>query len=126
MAKPHHFNDSDHFSANSRNYSRYRPHYPDTLFDYLATLAPQQQLAWDCAAGTGQAAVQLARHFAQVIATDASENQRRQATPTGNLFYSLAYAERPPLKFASIDLITVAQAFTGLICRHSLSLLKIS
>ena len=49
------------------------------LFTYLASLCPAHDLAWDCATGNGQAAVALAPHFEQVIATDASAQQIDQA-----------------------------------------------
>ncbi len=46
----------DHFSAVSDTYAQYRPHYPQALFDYLASLTPRHDCAWDCATGSGQAA----------------------------------------------------------------------
>ena len=39
----------DHFSRHAADYARYRPDYPDSLFDYLAAAAPARRLAWDCA-----------------------------------------------------------------------------
>lgn len=62
----------DHFSAHSVEYARFRPRYPDELFRYLDAVAPARQSAWDCATGSGQAAVALATHFDRVVATDAS------------------------------------------------------
>jgi uncharacterized protein YhfF len=41
----------------------------------LAADAPRTGLAWDCATGSGQAAVGLAERFARVIATDKSRAQ---------------------------------------------------
>ena len=53
----------DHFSGHAVEYAKFRPHYPDELFEYLALISPRHELAWDCATGNGQAAVGLARHF---------------------------------------------------------------
>ena len=47
----------DNFSTQSKNYSFSRPTYPDSLFEFLNTVTPQKNLAWDCATGNGQAAI---------------------------------------------------------------------
>jgi len=100
----------DYFSENSDNYRKYRPVYPDALFDYLATIAPSSALAWDCATGSGQAAQKLAARFSRVFATDASGDQIRKAKPAGNITYKVARAENAPIPSNTVDLITVAQA----------------
>ncbi|MCW8948962.1 MAG: class I SAM-dependent methyltransferase [Sedimenticola sp.] len=100
----------DHFSTNSSGYSRFRPVYPSALYQYLATLTQNNDLAWDCATGSGQAARQLAQHFKQVIATDASESQIKAATPCNSIVYRVCPAEQTDLPDQSIDLVTVAQA----------------
>lgn len=100
----------DHFSGHSAGYARARPVYPDALFAWLATLPRGRDAAWDCGTGTGQAARALAPHFRRVIATDASANQATQAERTPGVLYAAAPAERAPLRNASVDLITVAQA----------------
>ena len=69
----------DHFSAQAADYAKFRPHYPTELFDYLSDIAPDNEIAWDCATGNGQAAVALASKFRNVIATDASEKQIKNA-----------------------------------------------
>lgn len=101
---------ADHFSASAADYARFRPRYPEALFDYLAGLAPQHALAWDCATGSGQAAVALARHFDRVVATDASAAQIASAEAHPHVEYRVAPAEQSSLDDASVDLITVAQA----------------
>jgi len=100
----------DHFSAHADAYARYRPDYPPALFAWLAETAPTRSRAWDCATGSGQAAVALAEHFAEVVATDASEKQVRSAHPHPRVTYRVAPAEDSGIEAASIDLITVAQA----------------
>lgn len=100
----------DHFSVAAHEYDRYRPSYPVALIDFLAGAAPGRDLAWDCATGTGQAAVALAPHFAKVIATDASAAQIRHAVQHPRVEYAVAPAESSGLANASVDLVTVAQA----------------
>jgi SAM-dependent methyltransferase len=67
-------------------------------------------LAWDCATGSGQAAVELANVFEQVIATDASEKQIGNAERHPRVEYRVATAEESGLEPQTVDLITVAQA----------------
>ena len=100
----------DHFSTQADSYARYRPRYPAELYDYLTALPAARQLAWDCATGSGQAAVALAESFEQVIATDASPQQLERAQAHPRVSYQVASAEASPLTDASADLITVAQA----------------
>src|SRR5437667_7064361 len=100
----------DHFSGHAVEYAKFRPRYPDKLFEYLASISPQHELAWDCATGNGQAAVGLARHFDRVIATDASAQQIASAEPNDRISYRVAPAEASGIDSASADLILVAQA----------------
>lgn len=101
---------ADHFSAVAAAYATYRPHYPAGLSEYLAGLAPSRDVAWDCAAGNGQATFALAEHFERVIATDASEAQLASAPAHPRIEYHVAPAEASGVAAGSIDLITVAQA----------------
>jgi SAM-dependent methyltransferase len=80
------------------------------MFQYLGSVAPSRELAWDCATGNGQAAVELAEVFDRVIATDASENQIANAQSHEGVAYRLAPAEQSGLESSSVDLIMVAQA----------------
>lgn len=100
----------DHFSRLSTAYSEYRPTYPSALFDYLAELCPVRRRAWDCACGSGQATLALARHFDSVIATDASAQQIAAAFPSDKVSYRVARAEDSGIESGSVDLVTVAQA----------------
>lgn len=101
---------TDHFAAVAGNYAGFRPRYPASLFDWLAELAPSRSLAWDCAAGTGQASVDLAERFARVVATDASRAQIEAAAPHPRIAYRVAPAHESGLADASVDLVAVAQA----------------
>ncbi len=101
---------ADHFSAHACDYARYRPDYPASLFDYLAAAAAARRLAWDCATGNGQAALALAARFERVVATDASEEQIREAIRDPRIEYRVAPAESAGLPDGCADLIAVAQA----------------
>jgi len=100
----------DHFSAQSEDYSRHRPTYPESLFDYLAALAPSLGQAWDCGTGNGQAALALAARFQNVIATDASAKQIQHAFPNKRIDYRVEPSEQTSLEPHSIDLITAGTA----------------
>ena len=100
----------DYFSRDSAGYAKYRPRYPAALFDWLAATADGRELAWDCATGNGQAAVGLADRFARVVATDASAEQLRHATPRPNVEYRQAAADASGLPTRSVDLVACAQA----------------
>lgn len=100
----------DHFSARAQLYSQFRPTYPRELFDWIGGVAHRHALAWDCATGSGQAAVDLAQIFDRVIATDASEKQIGMAEPHPSIEFRVANAYDSGLAAASIDAVTVAQA----------------
>ena len=102
----------DHFSGHASAYAAHRPSgYPAALLDFLAGVAPGRDLAWDCATGSGQAAVLLAERFARVIATDASAAQVAHAEPHARVEYRTSPAEASGLEAGSVDLVTVAQAY---------------
>jgi SAM-dependent methyltransferase len=103
-------NFKDYFSKQASEYTRYRPHYPAPLFTYLAGLTIEHQLAWDCATGSGQAALGLADYFEKIIATDKSDKQIANATVHDRIIYMVAPAEKTEITAGSVDLIVVAQA----------------
>lgn len=100
----------DYFSDRSDAYARYRPRYPDALFAWLASLPAGRERAWDCATGSGQAALALAPYFGEVVATDLSGAQIARAPAHPRVRYAEAPAEASGLPDASVDLVTVAQA----------------
>lgn len=109
MSEPSSF--ADHFSGHADQYAAARPTYPEELFKFLAKISPRHDLAWDCATGSGQAAQGLASYFDKVIATDASEEQiRNAASKADNVHYRTAAAEQSGIEENSINLVTVAQA----------------
>jgi SAM-dependent methyltransferase len=100
----------DHFSGHAADYSAFRPGYPQSLIDYLATVAPATGTVLDCGCGGGQLSVPLASRFERVIATDASAQQIAHAEAHPQVEYRTAPAEASGLPDASVDLVTVAQA----------------
>lgn len=104
----------DHFSSLAERYARFRPSYPEALFDHLAGLPRRRRRAWDCATGSAQAATELTRHFEQVVASDASLDQlvnpRVTAPRRAGILRLRSLAEASALADASVDLVTVAQA----------------
>jgi SAM-dependent methyltransferase len=100
----------DHFSKQAADYAKFRPRYSREMFEYLGTITPTREIAWDCATGNGQAAVELANVFNHVIATDASESQIANAEPHEHVEYRVAPAEQSGLQSSGFDLVLVAQA----------------
>lgn len=100
----------DHFSRQSADYAKYRPGYPEELFNWLASSPVARDLAWDVGTGNGQAALGLARHFRHVVASDAAEAQLRNAAAHERITYKVMPAEQSDISDASVDLIAVAQA----------------
>jgi ubiquinone/menaquinone biosynthesis C-methylase UbiE len=103
-------NFKDYFSKQASDYTIYRPHYPEALFEYLATLVFSHQRAWDCATGSGQAALGLTPYFEEIIATDASEKQIANVFEHKKITYLVTPAEKTGIETHSVDLIVVAQA----------------
>lgn len=101
---------ADHFSRLAPAYASWRPRYPEALFDYLASLVSSRRLAWDCAAGSGQASIPLAGRFEHVIATDISASMISQAPPHPRVNYRVAPAQASGLGNETVNLVTVAQA----------------
>lgn len=100
----------DFFSEKSSEYKKYRPDYPEELFELLASLSGDRQLAWDCATGSGQCAQGLTTYFTHIIATDGSANQIANAEPHHAIEYRVLPAEHTDFPSESFDLITVGQA----------------
>lgn len=100
----------DNFSSQSDKYAKYRPIYPPGLFEYLNSLIPDKQNAWDCGTGNGQVASELAKFFKTVFATDISQEQLNNAFKAENILYSLQPAEHTYFDNRLFDLIIVSQA----------------
>jgi SAM-dependent methyltransferase len=98
------------FSLVAKEYGRYRPDYPSSLFNYVCGHVSRFNVAWDAGTGNGQAAFVLSRYFKRVIAVDASRQQIENAVPGRNIEYLVSSAETTTIQEGTVDLITVAQA----------------
>src|SRR5689334_18707452 len=97
----------DYFSKHANLYAEFRPTYPASLFEYLASLCNQKDLVWDCATGNGQAAEGFIRHFRSVVASDGSREQIQAAKDRQRILYFVALAEHAPLRDAVADVVTI-------------------
>lgn len=100
----------DNFSRQADIYAKYRPVYPQQLFDFILDHVKERNVAWDCGTGNGQTASELAKYFREVWATDSSRKQIDHASPAPNITYSVQAAEKTNFPSGSVDLVTVSQA----------------
>jgi SAM-dependent methyltransferase len=100
----------DRFSSHAAQYAQFRISYPPALYEFLLSVTPGREAAWDCGTGNGQVAADLAPHFQRIEATDISEKQLAQAVEQSNIRYQVSGAEQMPFGPDTFDLITVAQA----------------
>lgn len=100
----------DNFSTQSKEYSQFRPGYPDALIKFILEHTEGRHQALDCATGNGQVASVLAEHFEIVHATDISIQQLSNAIRKDNIFYAVAKAEETKFDSNQFDLLTVGQA----------------
>ncbi|MEX2181510.1 MAG: class I SAM-dependent methyltransferase [Gemmatimonadaceae bacterium] len=100
---------ADHFSGHASAYAAYRPRYPATLFEWLTSVVPGTEQAWDVGTGSGQVAHGLVTRFARVVATDPSAAQVAQAAPHPRIRYAVS-AYESGLPDASAQLVAVGQA----------------
>lgn len=105
-------NTKDRFSVISDQYARFRPIYPQDLYEAILEHVPVKDLALDCGTGNGQAAESLAHYFSTVYATDISKEQLSKAPQIKNVHYEVLPGHKAPNEIAdnSVDLITSAQA----------------
>jgi SAM-dependent methyltransferase len=106
------------FDAWAGDYDRYRPGYPDELFEAIAERLPlpRQPLVVDLGAGTGRASLAMAGIGWRVTAVEPGKPMldmlRARAANEGLLVSTLqASAEQTGLDAASVDLVTAAQSF---------------
>ncbi|KAL0491922.1 methyltransferase [Acrasis kona] len=94
-------------------YAKYRPQYPTEIFDSIKKYHNKNDDATvaDVACGSGQATIELAKHFKNVIGIEPSRPQLDNAPKQDNIKYVHASAEATSLSDSSVDIVTVAQAF---------------
>jgi SAM-dependent methyltransferase len=98
------------FGRQAQSYAKFRPGYPQELFDFLLSHVPTRHQAWDCGTGSGQAATALSVYFDAVIATDVNASQIEMAERKPNIDYRVLPAETTDIRAGSIDLVTSANA----------------
>lgn len=102
----------DNFSRQALAYKKFRPTYPQALYDELLRITADgdRQCCWDCGTGNGQVAIALANYYEHVFATDISQTQLDNATQAPNITYRVERAEQTSFPDHQFDLITVGQA----------------
>jgi len=114
-ARAHGVNASLHptcrFHDRAEDYARYRPGYPDDAIDALLCGLPAACTVADVAAGTGILSRLLAARGADVLAVEPNASMRAAAAPDPRVRWIDGTAEATGLEDASVDLVTVAQAF---------------
>ncbi len=98
------------FGRQASTYAKGRPGYPAELYNWIAANSPDTEKVWDVGTGNGQAAHALADRFAEVHATDISEDQIAAARPHPNINYTVAPAQASGLTDHWADAVTVATA----------------
>ncbi len=102
------------FGATADDYSRHRPGYPEALVDWIAAAArlPARARIADVGCGTGISTRLLAARGYDVVGIDPNEAMLARATAAaGGPRYQRGEAAATGLPDASVDLVTVAQAF---------------
>ena len=100
------------FSKGATSYAKFRPEYPAELYQLIMQSGnlPDRELAVDIATGSGQAAKDLSKHFAHVIALDHNAEQLQHAATYSGVSFQQGAAEDTGLQGSSADLAAVAQA----------------
>lgn len=100
----------DLFSRDSKQYAKFRPTYPEALYDFIFQHIHHKGVAWDVGTGNGQVAQVLANYFTKVYATDLSQQQLDEAVSLPAIQYLCCNEHDTPFQADTFDLITVGQA----------------
>ena len=107
------------FKGTAPYYARYRPPYPDFLFDYIRDrfLLDGSGRLLDLGCGTGQIAIPLAKYFEEVVAMDSEPGMLEQGKKlaaslgTGNITWSEGSSYDLSEKLGKFRLVTIGKAF---------------
>ena len=98
------------FTHGADEYAAVRPGYPDAAVDLLLPAGTRDVL--DLAAGTGKLTASLVARGARVVAVEPADGMRAQlAAALPDVEVRAGTAEAIPLPDASVDVVTVAQAW---------------
>ncbi|HEV7887139.1 MAG TPA: class I SAM-dependent methyltransferase [Acidimicrobiales bacterium] len=97
------------FGAGADAYQRSRPSYPAEAVSYIVSRMPADATVLDLAAGTGIFTALLAGHVGRLVAVEPVEAMRAKIEGAHEVLDGTA--ESIPLPDASVDAVTVAQAF---------------
>ncbi len=106
------------FDSVAAAYAERRPHYPASVFRWIASQAPDHNLCWDAACGSGQASIGLAEEFSTVFATDLSPKQIAAAPPHPKIQFQVASAENSGLAAHCCSAVVCATAIHWLNVEH--------
>jgi SAM-dependent methyltransferase len=101
------------FGSVAANYDRYRPTYPDALFEHLLSIAPGRRVV-DVGSGTGRAAIGFASRGAQVVGVEHDADMAAVAVQRRrdfDLTMVVSRFEDFHGESGTFDLITCAQAW---------------
>ena len=99
------------FNDRAEDYAKYRPSYPVDAVDALLQGLPSPCTAADIGAGTGILSRLLAERGVHVWAVEPNAAMRAAAAPQPAVHWRQGTAEATGLSDASVDLVTMAQAF---------------
>jgi SAM-dependent methyltransferase len=120
------------FTGTASYYASYRPPYPDELLSRLRLAAGTtgNGVLVDLACGPGRIAIPMASHFRRVVAIDVEPEMiavgKLSATRCGetNIDWRVTPAEQLELPPASVELVTIGEAFHRLDQSRVLELVK--
>ncbi|KAN0015377.1 hypothetical protein ACTFIU_008108 [Dictyostelium citrinum] len=100
----------DEFGKFSKNYSSFRPLYPDSLYQLIEESVDldHRELVIDIGCGSGQNSIKLPKIFKKVLAFDPSEGQILSALTHEHVEYKVGSAEKIDVPDSSADAITAA------------------
>ncbi len=118
------------FAGTANDYASYRPPYPDAFLSHLRNAAGTtgHGVLLDLACGPGRIAIPMASHFRRVVAIDiepemvAVGKQRANQLGITTIDWRVTPAERLQLAPASVELVTIGEAFHRLDQRRILHL----
>ncbi len=108
---------TENFTGKAEAYAKYRPSYPNSVYEYILTECglPQKPVFADIGAGTGIFSLPLLKAGYKVYCVEPNVDMKRRLDENTSAFENCvtlsSAAENTALKDAAVDCIAVAQAF---------------